>query len=1016
MKPAPEAWVNSPTRIEPAGTELSPAPLADAGDDLEELIGQQVGNYVIESLLGQGGMAVVYLARHPALGREVAVKMLNPEYKTDLDLNRRFLQEAQVTANFRHPNIVEIYDLGEIDGRAYYTMERLLGTDLASLVAKKGRFRPSEVAEYLSQIGKALEVAHRQGIVHRDLKPANIFVTDETPLLLKLMDFGIAKVSERRRVNATQRGEVLGTPAYMAPEQALGHVESISVATDIYALGIIAYELLSGRLPFVADSDMLLLAMQIRDEPPPLAEVAPDVPKAVADLVERCLAKDPHERPRSVVELIDALSRAVESSSGKAARPGVPGAAGAAARTNATAALRPGTAAARPPATAARAQPAATATRAQPAATATRAQPAATAARAQAPTATRAQPAAAPPQAPARSVARRVTGAQAAPPEPVPAPTPKPVEPAVAKATPLEAPDEADEDELDLELDQEEPEPEPSARDLDAEADDESFDAPELAAGAGSFEPVPIERPRLLSELIDEPAGGGPIALSAEDGRVLDKLLRRMQRRADFPSFLNNVTEISRKADADADFSAWQLSEAILKDFALTAKLLRMVNSLFASRFGGKVFSVKQAVIILGFDSVRSMALGISVYKLSGQRSAGNNPAGRANKFHDELADTAINSLIAGEIARNLAFKAGIKDTELAMMCAMFRNLGQQLVIEYMPEEYQRILALADSSRISRSAAAQRILGTTLPKIGLGVAERWHLPKLMRQAMASNPAPDSALLRDEDRLAALSKLSNDLCHIIATGDRPSYKPLMQRLLATYKRLLTLQDQDVSALLGTVCKSFETRYSALFGPYHRKARFLFNARSLTGEPAPVERRVAPPLDPNEIAGIEQTALALQQGLAKKTPPDVLLAQAMGALASGLGAARVILLTMTTDRKELEVRYAHGEDSGTLRSQLRVPITQGGDIFSSALRSSKNVVVEDALGPGVMRRLPQRYFETLGSASFALYICASRGYPTCLLLVDADSAQNLPPRERVKATKSLRELLAKIAERR
>jgi HD-like signal output (HDOD) protein/tRNA A-37 threonylcarbamoyl transferase component Bud32 len=1009
MKPAPEGWVNSPTRIEPAGTELSPAPAADAGDDLEELIGQQVGNYVIESLLGQGGMAVVYLARHPALGREVAVKMLNPEYKTDFDLNRRFLQEAQVTANFRHPNIVEIYDLGEIDGRAYYTMERLLGTDLATLVAKKGRFRPSEVAEYLSQIGKALEVAHRQGIVHRDLKPANIFVTDETPLLLKLMDFGIAKVSERRRVNATQRGEVLGTPAYMAPEQALGHVDAISVATDIYALGIIAYELLSGRLPFVADSDMLLLAMQIRDEPPPLAEVAPDVPKAVADVVERCLAKDPHERPRSVVELMEALTRAVESSSSKAARPGAPGAPGGAPRTGATAALRHGTAAARSPATAARVQPAATATRAQPAATAARAQPAATAARAQ-------PVAAAPAQAPARSVARRVTGAQAAPPPELAPVPPKPVEPAVAKAA-ADAREELDEDELDLELDREEAAPEPSAHELEADADELPLDEAELgAAGGGSFEPVPIERPRLLSELIDEPAGGGPIALSAEDGRVLDKLLRRMQRRADFPSFLNNVTEISRKADADADFSAWQLSEAILKDFALTAKLLRMVNSLFASRFGGKVFSVKQAVIILGFDSVRSMALGISVYKLSGQRSAGNNPAGRPNKFHDELADTAINSLIAGEIARNLAFKAGIKDTELAMMCAMFRNLGQQLVIEYMPEEYQRILALADSARISRSAAAQRILGTTLPKIGLGVAERWHLPKLMRQAMASNPAQDAALLRDEDRLAALSKLSNDLCHIIATGDRPSYKPLMQRLLATYKRLLTLHDQDVSALLGTVCKSFETRYSALFGPYHRKARFLFNARSLTGEPAPVERRTAPPLDPNEITGIEQTALALQQGLAKKTPPDLLLAQAMGALSSGLAAPRVILLTMTTDRKELEVRFAHGEDAGTLKSQLRVPITQGGDIFSSALRSSKNVVVEDALGPGVMRRLPQRYFETLGSASFALYVCASRGYPTCLLLVDADAAQNLPPRDRVKATKVLRELVAKIAERR
>ena len=137
MKPATEGWVDAPTRIEPAQKELS-----DGGDDLSELIGQQIGNYVVERPLGRGGMAVVYLARHPALGREVAVKLLSPEYKSDVDLNARFLQEARVTANFRHPNIVEIYDLGDIGGRAYYTMERLIGTDLASQVSKRERVQP----------------------------------------------------------------------------------------------------------------------------------------------------------------------------------------------------------------------------------------------------------------------------------------------------------------------------------------------------------------------------------------------------------------------------------------------------------------------------------------------------------------------------------------------------------------------------------------------------------------------------------------------------------------------------------------------------------------------------------------------------------------------------------------------------------------------------------------------------------------------------------------------------------
>jgi serine/threonine protein kinase/HD-like signal output (HDOD) protein len=962
MKPAPEGWGNAPTRIEPVQKELN-----DGGDELSELIGQQIGNYVVESLLGQGGMAVVYLARHPALGREVAVKLLSPEYKADVDLNARFLQEARVTANFRHPNIVEIYDLGDIGGRAYYTMERLIGTDLATLAAHKGRFQPAEVAEYFAQICRALDVAHQQGIVHRDLKPANIFVVDERPLRLKLMDFGIAKVTEKRRVNATQRGEVLGTPAYMAPEQALGHVDAITVATDIYALGIIAYEMLTGQLPFSSDSDVMLLAMQIRDQPPPILELAPDVPRALAELVERCLSKEPHERPRSVMELSQQLSLAVQ---GGAAAPAEAG--------------RPVRAAPERPA-----------------------QPPAPVPPAQAPF----QPV--PVQPPPRSVARRLTS-KAAPAEPLDSRELAPAVPAAFASRELEVDVEPDSieslrgDEGFDSAESDELGAPPSSGPMSGEGDADA-PAPELPAPAFA----PDQRGRFLSEITDEPTGGRPVTLSIEDGRVLDKLLKRMQRRADFPSFLNNVTEISRKADADQDYSAWQLSEAILKDFALTAKLLRMVNSLLGNRFGGRVFSVKQAVIILGFDSVRSMALGISVYKLLGQKAGSSGT--KSNKFHEDLADEAINSLIAGEIARNLALKAGIKDTELAMMCAMFRNLGQQLVIEYLPEEYQKIVALAESARISRSAAAQRVLNTTLPKIGLGVAERWQLPKLMRLAMASNPTPDSPLVREEDRLGALAKLSNDLCHIIASGDRHNYKPLLQRLLLSHRRLLVLNDQDISSLLGTVCKSFEARYSALFGPYHRKSRFLFNARSLTGEPVPIHQSTSEPLTAADIARIEQAISALNQGLQKRKPPDALIAQAMHVLATGLGAQRALLLTLTLDRKELEVRHAVGDDAGTLKAQLRVPVTQGGDIFSSALRNGKNVVVEDALGPGVMRRLPQRYFEVLGSAAFALYVCVARGYPSCLVLVDADAPEALPARDRVKATKTLRELIAKLAER-
>jgi HD-like signal output (HDOD) protein len=921
MKPAPQGWGNAPTRIEPAAGALD-EPIAEELPellpDISDLNGQQIGNYVIEGPLGRGGMAVVYLAKHPGLGREVAVKVLSPEYQGDADLNRRFLQEARVTATFRHPHIIEIYDLGVVEGRAYYTMERLIGVDLAGQLLKQGRFTPREVSEYLKQICSALDAAHRVGVVHRDLKPANIFVVNEQPLRLKLMDFGIAKLTEGLKQTGTRRGEVLGTPAYMAPEQALGQVDAITAATDIYALGIIAYEMLTGQLPFYSDSDVMLLSMHVRDAPPPLATLLPTIPRALAELVERCLAKDPGQRPRSASEFASEFGRLSQSV----------------------------------------------------------------------------------PPAPAPALI-------AAPVAPAPARLLEPIAPEPAsKLVPAKPP----------------PATAAGAKNAQAAAASRVVVQPKAAGAKPEVSVVPrVSRtglpalhPSVMRQAVVPVSDGreelgaadGPVTLSAEDGKLLDKLLKRMQRRADFPAFLNNVAEISRKSDADADYSAWQLSESILKDFALTAKLLRMVNGLFGSRFGGRVFSIKQAVIILGFDSVRSMALGASVFK----------QAVKGERYQEELADESINSLISGEIARVLAPEARVADKELALMCAMFRNLGQHLVMEYLPEEYQKIVQLTKAERITRAQAAPRIIGIPFSKVGVGVAERWSLPKLMRGAMSSNPQPGSPLVREEDRLGALAKLSNDLCQIVATGERQTYKASVGRLLAKHQNLLSLTEADVTSLLGIVCKSFETRYSALFGPYHRKSRFLLNARNITGEPMPVEHRDLPPLTESEREQLHEVVEALNEGLSNNQLPDALLMDAMRALSRTLEAPRVVLLTTTSDRKELEVRAALGEAAAALKSQFRLPVSHGSDVFSSALRTGKNVVVADTLGPAYMRRLPQRYFEAIGSSSFGLYVCASRGYPTALLLVDADVATDLPSAERVLATKELREVVAKIAERR
>jgi hypothetical protein len=166
----------------------------------------------------------------------------------------------------------------------------------------------------------------------------------------------------------------------------------------------------------------------------------------------------------------------------------------------------------------------------------------------------------------------------------------------------------------------------------------------------------------------------------------------------------------------------------------------------------------------------------------------------------------------------------------------------------------------------------------------------------------------------------------------------------------------------------------------------------------------------------VAKLERAVESLADGLAKRLPPEGLLLEALQKLSGALDARRVLLLAQTADRKELEVRLSVGEDAKALKSQFRVPLGQGADLFSSTLRTGKNLVIGDALAPNTMRRLPQRYFEAIGSQAFGLYVCACRGYPTALALVDADSADDLPSQDRVTASRGLRELIAKLAEKR
>jgi eukaryotic-like serine/threonine-protein kinase len=264
-----------------------------------------VGRYLVEQVIGGGGMAVVYRARDEELDRPVAIKVLADNLAADEAFRKRFLREARLAAQLSHRNVVQIYDSDEADGRPYIVMEYVEGETLADLLARRGRLPAGEAVELALQVCSGLDHAHRAGLVHRDIKPRNLLLRPDGTV--KIVDFGIARSAGGTRL--TETGSVLGTAAYLAPEQAAG--DEVTAAADVYALGVVLYEMLGGRTPRSAASLTEFLSRGYEQPIPALREIAPDVPEALEDVVMRCLARIPAYRPASAADLAAELQAVV---------------------------------------------------------------------------------------------------------------------------------------------------------------------------------------------------------------------------------------------------------------------------------------------------------------------------------------------------------------------------------------------------------------------------------------------------------------------------------------------------------------------------------------------------------------------------------------------------------------------------------------------------------------------------------------------------------------------------------
>jgi hypothetical protein len=276
-------------------------------------IGQSVGNYVVQAHLGEGGMGVVYLVEHPVIGRKAALKVIHPEFARNHEVVSRFITEAKAINQIGHEHIVDITDFGRTDaGDFYFIMEYLQGVALSDLIRTGPRFVPERALRICAQIADALQASHDHGVIHRDLKPDNIFLIPhgEDPDFVKVLDFGLAKLinpsATTTPTHSTGVGLVLGTPYYMAPEQCEGTVE-IDHRADVYALGVILFELLTGKVPFGGNGYRTIMLHQMTTPAPAARSLVPDLPPALDAILARALAKKPAERFQSMAELRAAL-------------------------------------------------------------------------------------------------------------------------------------------------------------------------------------------------------------------------------------------------------------------------------------------------------------------------------------------------------------------------------------------------------------------------------------------------------------------------------------------------------------------------------------------------------------------------------------------------------------------------------------------------------------------------------------------------------------------------------------
>jgi len=491
----------------------------------------------------------------------------------------------------------------------------------------------------------------------------------------------------------------------------------------------------------------------------------------------------------------------------------------------------------------------------------------------------------------------------------------------------------------------------------------------------------------------------------SETNSTLQFLLRRMEHKKDFQTMSHQVVEISQKAKASGDTSANILSNAILKDYSLSSKLLRLVNSPLYGQYGGRISSgrisiVSRAVVILGFEEVRNAALGLMLLDHLKDKNQANS-----------LKEACINSMISGSLANGVADKMNIKDKEEAYACSMFHQLGKLLSIYYFPEETEIIFDLVKQKKLNEQAAAESVLGVNFEDIGIAVGESWQLPAELIDSMHSLPEGElKKPLSQADLLKHVSGFSNEYCEMIATSNTQDRQQNFENLASRYSNSMSISRSQMEDILSNALDEME-KYARLVNLDLGKSDIFNKANkwipSDSSDKSNEETNKTPDLTeiPEQQSQIIDAIQEITDAILEGAPLNDILVMVMETIFTSFNFHRIMFCFINKGRTSISARFGFGPDIEEIKNRFSIP-NGGEDIFNMSLKQAKDLIIEDTSAEEAVNLIPVWYRENYAKKSLLAYPIVVKNIPVGLLYIDSTAPISVADESRLGPVKTLR----------